>query len=206
LTSAREFNGRRHDSDNDRRNFVYADASADEGSVFAVAIFPKAVTQNTPQLALVAGVSSLAALVLSRSGRIRTAMMLPLLCIIYAVLHLAVRSDGIQNIGLAILPVLILVGSLVLDRLTLVFFTASIILAVVGMLAIRYFVLLAERYSTNDMGDLFIFAVTCATAALVGRMIALRLWTRRDGCNRSGCALLTIRWPDFFGFKCISQW
>jgi hypothetical protein len=44
------------------------------------------------------------------------------------------------------------VGSLVLDRLTLVFFTASIILAVVGMLAIRYFVLLAERYSTNDMG------------------------------------------------------
>jgi chromate transport protein ChrA len=98
------------------------------------------------------------------------------------------------------------VGSLVLDRLTLVFFTASIILAVVGMLAIRYFVLLAERYSTNDMGDLFIFAVTCATAALVGRMIALRLWTRRDGCNRSGCALLTIRWPDFFGFKCISQW
>jgi hypothetical protein len=74
------------------------------------------------------------------------------LFITYAVLTLAVRSDGIQNIGLAILPVLILVGSLVLDRLTLVFFTASIILAVVGMLAIRYFVLMAERYSTNDMG------------------------------------------------------
>jgi PAS domain S-box-containing protein len=108
--------------------------------------------------------------------------MLPVLSITYAVLHLAARSDGIQNIGLAILPVLIMVGSLVLDGLTLIFFTAGIILAVVGMLAIRYFVLLAERYSTNDMGDLFIFALTCMTAALVGRMIALRI---KEGFGRA---------------------
>src|ERR1700676_460218 len=73
----------------------------------------------TPQLAVVVSASSLVAFVLSRSGRIRLAMMLPLLSITYAVLHLAVRSDGIQNIGLAILPVLIIVCSLVLDRLTL---------------------------------------------------------------------------------------
>jgi PAS domain S-box-containing protein len=143
----------------------------------------------TPQLALVAGASSLVALVLSRSGRIRPAMMLPLLSIIYAVLHLAVRSDGIQNIGLAILPVLIMVGSLVLNGLTLVFFTASIILAVVGMLAIRYFVLLAERYSTNDMGDLFIFALTCATAALVGRLFALRI---KEGFQRAQAYCLAL--------------
>jgi two-component system cell cycle sensor histidine kinase/response regulator CckA len=129
----------------------------------------------TPQLALAAGASSLVALVLSRSGRIMPAIMLPLLSITYAVLHLAARSDGIQNIGLAILPVLIMVGSLLLDRLMLVFFTAGTILAVVGMLAIRYFVLHAERYSTNDMGDLFIFTLTCATAALVGRLLAVRI-------------------------------
>jgi hypothetical protein len=154
---------------------------------FASAVVISAVTlflrwRLTPQLALVAGASNLAALVLSRSGRIRPAMMLPLLFITYAVLTLAVRSDGIQNIGLSILPVLILVGSLVLDRLMLVFFTASIILAVVGMLAIRYFVLLAERYSTNDMGDLFIFAITCTTAALLGRLFALRI---TDGFRRA---------------------
>jgi hypothetical protein len=98
--------------------------------IFASALAISAITlflrwRLTPQLALVAGASSLVALVLSRSGRIRPAMMLPLLFITCAVLTLAVRSDGIQNIGLAILPVLILVGSLVLDRLTLVFFTAS---------------------------------------------------------------------------------
>ena len=129
----------------------------------------------TPQLALAAGASSLVALVFSRSGGIRPAMMLPLLTITYAVLHLAARSDGIQNIGLAILPVLIMVGSLLLDRLMLVFFTAGTILAVVGMLAIRYFVLHAESYSANDMGDLFIFTLTCATAALVGRLLAVRI-------------------------------
>ena len=99
----------------------------------------------TPELAFLAGVSSLAALVLSRSGRIRPAILLPLLSITYAVLHLAARSDGIQNIGLAILPVLIVVGGLLLNRPMTVFFTAAVILAVFGMLAIRYFVLQAER-------------------------------------------------------------
>ena len=134
--------------------------------------------RHTPQLALMSAASCLVALVLSRSGRIRSAMLLPLLSITYAILHLAARSDGIQNIGLAILPVLIMLGSLVLDRLTLVFFTAAEILAIVAMLAIRYFVLQAERYSTNDMGDLFIFALTCATAALMGRLLAVRI---KDG-------------------------
>jgi hypothetical protein len=102
-------------------------------------------------------------------------MMLPLSTIAYAVLHLAGRSDGIQNIGLAILPVLITMASLLLDRLMLVFFTAGTVFAVSGMLAIRYFVLHAERYSTNDMGDLFIFTLTCATAALMGRLLAVRI-------------------------------
>ena len=115
--------------------------------------------RHTPQLALMSAASCLVALVWSRFGRIRSAMLLPLFSITYAILHLAARSDGIQNIGLAILPVLIILGSLVLSRLALVLFTAAEILAIVAMLAIRYFVLEAERYSTNDMGDLFIFAL-----------------------------------------------
>src|SRR5215831_473956 len=74
------------------------------GSALAVSAFTLFLRwQLTPQLALLAGVSSLAALVLSRTGRIRPAMMLPLLSITYAVLHSAVRTDGIQSIGLAML-------------------------------------------------------------------------------------------------------
>ena len=128
-----------------------------------------------PQLTLAAAASCLVALVLSRSGRLRPAMFLALLGIAYVILHAAVRFDGMQSIGLAILPFLITLCALLLTRLMIVFFTAAVVLAVSGMLATRYFVLRVERYSTNDMGDLFIFALTCATAALVGRLLAVQI-------------------------------
>ena len=130
---------------------------------------------HIPQLALVVAASSMVALVLSRSGRTRLAMLLVLIGITYTVMHAAARTSGIENIGLAILPVLIVVSALLLDRLTIVFFTTIVILATLGMLAIRYFVLRAERYSMNDMGDFFVFALTCATAALVGRLFARQI-------------------------------
>jgi len=129
----------------------------------------------TPQLALIAAAACLVALVLSRSGRTRPAMLLPLLSITYAVLHSAARSGGIENIGFAALPLLIVLGSVVWNLATLVCFTAGTLLATGGMLAIRYFVLKAERFSTNDIGDLIVFCVTCASAALVGRLLARRV-------------------------------
>ncbi len=130
---------------------------------------------HIPQLALLVAASCLLALVLSRRGWIRPALLLVLMGITYTVMHAAARASGIENIGLAILPVLIVVSGLLLDRLTIVFFTATAILATLGMLAFRYFVLRAERFSTNDMGDFFIFTLTCATAALVGRLFARRI-------------------------------
>ena len=130
---------------------------------------------DIPQLALMVSVSSIVALVLTRSGRIKLAMLLVLIGITYTVMHAAARGSGIENIGLAILPVLIVVSALLLDRLTILFFTTTAILATLGMLAIRYFVLRAERYSMNDMGDFVVFALTCATAALVGRLFARRI-------------------------------
>jgi len=128
-----------------------------------------------PQLSLFAAASSLVAFLLFRSGRLRPAMLLAFLGIIYGVMHAAARNDGMQSIGLALVPVLIMVGSLVLDRLMLLLLTAIAILATSGMLAIRYFVLRAEQYSTNDMGDLFIFVLTCAIAALLGRLLVSRI-------------------------------
>jgi len=116
----------------------------------------------------------LIAIVLSRSGRVRPAMLLALLGIAYKVLHAAVKFDGMQSIGLAILPFRIVLCALLLTRLMIIFFTVGVILTVLGMLATRYFVLRVERHSTNHMGDLFIFALTCATAALVGRLLAVR--------------------------------
>jgi PAS domain S-box-containing protein len=128
-----------------------------------------------PQLALLASASCLVPLASSRFGQMRLAMLFPFATIVYVVLHLAARSEGIGNIGLAVLPVLIMMGAVVLDRRMLVVFCTGTILAVAGMLAIRYFVLRAERYSTNDMGDLSIFALTCATSAVMGRQFAVRI-------------------------------
>ena len=79
--------------------------------------------RHAPQLSLVVAASSLLALWLSRSGR-RAVTLLPLLTITYVVQHLAARSGGIENIGHTIIPLLVVVSSLLLDSVTLVFFTA----------------------------------------------------------------------------------
>jgi PAS domain S-box-containing protein len=128
-----------------------------------------------PQLALVGASSCLLSLILLHFGRVRLAVLLALLGIIYALMHAAARHDGVQSVGLVLVPVLIVVAGLLLDRLKHVLVTGGAILATCGMLAIRYFVLRAERYSTNDMGDLFIFALFCAIAALLGQMLARRI-------------------------------
>lgn len=144
----------------------------------ALAISALALTlrwRQAPRVALIAAAASLVALLSSRSGWRRHTMLFALLSMTYAVIHLAARSEGVNNIGLAILPVLIVVCSLLLDRLKIIITTTTIILAVVAMLFVRYFVLQLERYSTNDIGDLFVFIVTCATAALVGRLLAVRI-------------------------------
>jgi two-component system cell cycle sensor histidine kinase/response regulator CckA len=142
-------------------------------AIFAVALFLG--WRHTPQLALLTAAANVVALVLSRSGWTRSAMLLPLLTITYTVLHLSARSGGIENIGIATLPLLIVLASVVWSLKILVWFTTSTILAAAGMLGVRYFVLKVERFSANDMGDFFIFCITCASAALVGRLLARRI-------------------------------
>jgi hypothetical protein len=90
-------------------------------------------------------------------------------------MHAAARRDGIQSIGLAFVPVLIVLVSLLFDWFMLTLFTVVAILATCGMLATRYFLLRAERFSMNDVGDLCIFAVTCAVAAFLGRRVVSQI-------------------------------
>jgi PAS domain S-box-containing protein len=130
---------------------------------------------QVPRFPLVVVASTLVALAVSRSGRTRLAVFVALAGVAYAALHAAAKYDGIQSVGLATLPVLLVLGSLVLDRLKFVFFTAATILATIGMLAIRYFVLRIEPPSKNDLADFFVFVATCATAALIGRLLSVRI-------------------------------
>ena len=143
-------------------------------AVFAVTLFILRWS-IVPRLALVAAASSVVALAVSRSGWKHYGILLALGSLAYCVLHAAAWNDGMQSIGLAVIPVLIIVGSLVLDRLMFIVFCAAGVLATAAMLAIRYYVLRLEQYSANDAGDFLIFTVICATAAVLGGLLSARI-------------------------------
>jgi PAS domain S-box-containing protein len=145
-------------------------------SCLAVSAFSFALGWNlVPYLCLVASAASLAALVLARSGRTKAGILLTLAAVAYAVMHAAARQDGMQSIGLAAVPLLIVAGSLLLNWLKLVLFTAGALIGTGGMLAVRYYVLRREEPNSGDLGDFFVFSLTCAIAALLGRLLVVQI-------------------------------
>src|SRR5947208_1644923 len=79
--------------------------------VFVVALFLLRWPM-VPRLALVAAASSMVALAVNRSRWKRTGILFALAGLGYCVLHAAAWNDGMQNIGLAAIPVVIIIGSL----------------------------------------------------------------------------------------------
>jgi PAS domain S-box-containing protein len=112
------------------------------------------------------------AIVLNRFRYIGASILLTLAAVGYAVMHESTRNDGIRNVSLASIPVLIVIASLLLSRLGLVFFTGTAVLATVAMLETRYRLLGLETYSQNDLGDFIVYAIICAAAAVVGRILS----------------------------------
>ena len=143
-------------------------------AVFAVTLFALRWPM-VPRLASVIAVAAVVALAMGRSGWKRSGVLLALATVGYCVLYSAAWKDGMQSIGLAVIPVLIIVGSLLLGRLIFVLFCAAAIAATIGMLGIRYYLLQLEQPNTGDAGDFFIFSVVCVTAALVGRLLSARI-------------------------------
>jgi two-component system cell cycle sensor histidine kinase/response regulator CckA len=134
-----------------------------------------------PALALGAAAASLVALRLHDSGRTRSGLLVSLAGITYVLMHAAAREAGLQNVGLSVVPVLIVIASLLLELPVLVAYSSAAILATMGMQAIRYHVLRVDEYNTGDLGDFFIFLVTCVTAAVVGRLLSVRI---REGLQQ----------------------
>jgi PAS domain S-box-containing protein len=143
-------------------------------AVFAVTLFALGWPM-VPRLAVAIALAAVVALAMGRSGWRRSGILLTLFTVGYCVLYAAAWNDGMQSIGLAVIPVLIIVGSLLLGRLMFALFCAAAFVATVGMLAIRYYVLRLEQYNSGDAGDFFIFGIVCVTAALVGRLFSARI-------------------------------
>ena len=128
-----------------------------------------------PLLCLAAAASTLIALMLARSGRTRAGVLLTLAAIGFVVMYISARNDGMQNIGLAVVPVGIVVGSVLLDRLKLVLFTAAALGGTFAMLAVRFWLLRREPFTSGEIGDFFVFAVVCLLAATVGRLLMTQI-------------------------------
>jgi len=75
--------------------------------------------------------------VLRIAARFMSAVWLTAATSIYVVMHAAANHDGIQSIGLAFIPVLIVLVSLLFDWFMLTLFTVAAVLATCGMLATR---------------------------------------------------------------------
>jgi PAS domain S-box-containing protein len=129
--------------------------------------------------------SAVAALALARRGRIRSGTLLVLTSAVYVALHLSAVSDGIQDTALTIIPGLIIMSALLFNGPALIFLTGTVTLATFGMLAIRNLVLRAGDYSTSDWADFAIFAIICATAAVVGWVISKHI---REGYRLAGAS------------------
>ena len=78
-----------------------------------------------PLLCGFAAVTVTAGLVLEHRGWRRAGIMVGLMGSGYAALHAAAFHGGLQNVGLVLILLLLIVGSLVLDRVTLGLFTAG---------------------------------------------------------------------------------
>src|SRR5688572_32265597 len=67
-------------------------------------------------VALIAAALTAVGVALHRSGHTRRGMLVALIGVGYAVMHAAAVNHGIQNIGLAVVPALIVMASLVVGR------------------------------------------------------------------------------------------
>jgi len=174
------------DSRRDRRNLIDEPSVARALQVTLVAILVSSLTVFaftlvllrwwlTAQLSLVVAAAALLGVVLSHYGRRRAAVLTTFGAISYAVLHASARNDGMQNVGLATVPILIVLASLLLDRLMFATVFTVAMLATIGMLAIRYYVLRLEQLNPGDVGDFFVYCILCAMSALVGSLLSARI-------------------------------
>lgn len=116
----------------------------------------------------------LAGLWLTRRGRPRTGLVLVVITATTTCAASAYLQDGIRNIALPIIPVLIVFAGLLLDRRLLLLVTGYAVAAAIAMVTVRW-LLAGFPYNANELGDLVIFVVTLLLAAAIGYVFHSRV-------------------------------
>ncbi|MBL8216773.1 MAG: PAS domain-containing protein, partial [Bryobacterales bacterium] len=111
---------------------------------------------------------------LTRRGRPHTALIIAVVVTISTCTATAYLQDGMRSIALPVIPVLIVVAGLLLDRRLLLLVTSYAIAAAVAMVAQRR-VLGGHPLDSKEIGSLAIFVVTLLLAAAVGFVFSRRV-------------------------------
>ena len=99
-----------------------------------------------------------------RAGR---ALAATILCVTACVFAACYRFNGVNDVAASIPPFLILLVGLMRNRRILYSFAALVISGIVGVMALRWWVVRTEPFSALGATDVLIFAIVCGLAAVI---------------------------------------
>ena len=104
-------------------------------------------------------------------GATRAGMMLSLCFSILTCAYSGYIHEGVRNIAIASLPALVVLASLLIDRV-LHFAVAGIAIASVSVMVVTRWVVAGRPYSVDEVGDLLILAAAIAMATATGHLLS----------------------------------
>jgi PAS domain S-box-containing protein len=121
---------------------------------------------------------------LVRMQRVQSAIFLSFVAIVLFVGHSSYNVRGIYNAGISILPVLITIAGLWLQRGLMIAFTGITVATVIAAAAGRWLTG-RDRFNPNVAGDLTLIALIFCIAAVCGRLLSRHLEASFERVRRS---------------------
>ena len=162
----------RHHSDyglwlNLRRVQLFALSAFFMGSLIIVCIAAASGDTFLLSEAIAVCVTSAAAYVLGRKGHTDRALALPPYVVAGCVFTSCYLFRGINDVGASLIPVLILLAGLLLNRRFVFSYATVVILGAIGIMAGRWWGARGETFDPSEARDLVLFVLTCALSAMV---------------------------------------
>ena len=117
--------------------------------------------------ALAVCAASAVAFVLGRKEYTDNALALPLCVVAGCVFISCYLYRGIDDVGASLIPVLILIAGLLLNRRFVFAYTTVVILGAIGVMAGRWWVTRVRAFDPSEARDLLLFVLVCALSAII---------------------------------------
>ena len=121
---------------------------------------------------LTVGVTSAVSYVFGRKGHADRALAFTLWVVAGFVLTSCYFFRGINDVGASLIPVLILLAGLLLNRRFVSCYATVVIAGAMGIMAWRWWGTPVETFDASEASDLFLFVFTCALSAIITDRLA----------------------------------